>query len=466
MRLLLALLLCAATLTLAPRVFAGYSLDADHATFRVNDSLSYVEVYAAIQKNALFYSEQGDTLTAAFSLILELLDHGKPFAADTFAAAFSTLRADSARTGAFFPHVFGIVAPAGRYDLVLSLYQQSLRERLRDTLWVETYTQNQLRISDLELGCYMGVDSGGPSKFTKNSIYLVPNAPLFWGNQLPMAYYYAEIYGLDYDPAQPDSYVVLRQVVRAEDNKVLLKSRVVRAMKQTSGVVADGFPVATLRTGSYYLDLSVQTFRSAKMTSQRKKFWTYREGDFGAGRPVVADRELQNRLLASAPNIIEIIAPDSALNLMRYILTSDEQSQIDQLTDEGKRNFLREYWLRQEAVDPGAGNRYFARIAEANRRYKLLHRAGWKTDRGRVFIMYGEPDQIERNNTSYSAEVWHFDRLEGGVIFAFVDLNEYGDMELIHSTKRGEIYNPSWETQVTGRRTTTPANSNIFENPR
>jgi hypothetical protein len=78
-----------------------------------------------------------------------------------------------------------------------------------------------------------------------------------------------------------------------------------------------------------------------------------------------------------------------------------------------------------------------------------MTREGWKTDRGRVYILYGEPDEIERYPDSEGRkpfEVWRFQKIEGGVEFVFVDRWKNGNYELITSTKRGELQDPNWET--------------------
>ena len=86
-------------------------------------------------------------------------------------------------------------------------------------------------------------------------------------------------------------------------------------------------------------------------------------------------------------------------------------------------------------------------MQHANQQYKGNFREGWRTDRGRVLLIYGRPDEIERfpfSNQNRSYEVWHFYQVQGGVDFIFVDKREMGDYELVHSTARGELYDPEW----------------------
>jgi hypothetical protein len=67
---------------------------------------------------------------------------------------------------------------------------------------------------------------------------------------------------------------------------------------------------------------------------------------------------------------------------------------------------------------------------------------------GRVYITYGEPDDIERHPSSQETkpwEQWNYHNLEGGVYFIFVDQDGYGAYRLVHSDKKGEISHPEWE---------------------
>ncbi|MFH1009950.1 MAG: GWxTD domain-containing protein, partial [bacterium] len=78
----------------------------------------------------------------------------------------------------------------------------------------------------------------------------------------------------------------------------------------------------------------------------------------------------------------------------------------------------------------------------------------WKTDRGRIYIQWGSPDLVDYHTAQQDApdnEIWYYDRIEGGVQFVFADKSGFGDLELVHSTKRGEISDPNWLQTLTGR---------------
>ena len=89
-------------------------------------------------------------------------------------------------------------------------------------------------------------------------------------------------------------------------------------------------------------------------------------------------------------------------------------------------------------------------ISHADKRFSNPQvNEGWKTDMGRILRKYGFPTQIERHNMVSDArpyEKWLYDGIQGGVMFAFVDMRNINNYILVHSTARGEIINENWET--------------------
>jgi GWxTD domain-containing protein len=115
------------------------------------------------------------------------------------------------------------------------------------------------------------------------------------------------------------------------------------------------------------------------------------------------------------------------------------------------REFLANFWAEIEAGrmgrEPISRVDYLRRVATANQRYRAFNREGWQADRGRVYIMYGEPDQVDRFPMQESAkpyEIWYFYQIENGVEFVFVDRTGFNEYILVNSTKRGELRDDQW----------------------
>src|SRR6266511_2765582 len=100
---------------------------------------------------------------------------------------------------------------------------------------------------------------------------------------------------------------------------------------------------------------------------------------------------------------------------VRWIITDEERKIFDSLkTDDEREQFIEGFWYRRDP-DPDTDvneyrEEYYTRIAYANEHY-TSGIPGWKTDRGRIYIMFGKADQIETHPSggSYDRPAW-----EGG----------------------------------------------------
>lgn len=82
-----------------------------------------------------------------------------------------------------------------------------------------------------------------------------------------------------------------------------------------------------------------------------------------------------------------------------YIITDDERAVFEKLTtDEERDQFIEQFWQRRDKTPETAENEYkiehYRRILYANEKY-TAGIPGWKTDRGRIYIMFGPPDRYE-----------------------------------------------------------------------
>jgi GWxTD domain-containing protein len=82
-----------------------------------------------------------------------------------------------------------------------------------------------------------------------------------------------------------------------------------------------------------------------------------------------------------------------------YIITDEEKAAFKRLTtDEERYQFIEQFWLRRDpspdTIENEFRDEHYRRIAYANERF-ASGKPGWKTDRGRIYITFGPPDQIE-----------------------------------------------------------------------
>ncbi|GIU81496.1 MAG: hypothetical protein KatS3mg006_0560 [Pyrinomonadaceae bacterium] len=139
-----------------------------------------------------------------------------------------------------------------------------------------------------------------------------------------------------------------------------------------------------------------------------------------------------------------------------YIITPEEKKAFLALeTDEERENFIENFWRRRDPNPDTEENEfreeYYERIAYANQHF-TSGIPGWKTDRGRIYIMYGKPDSIESypaggvynrpswegggTTTTYPFEIWFYRHIEGigsGIEIEFVDPTGTGEYRIARS---------------------------------
>jgi len=139
-----------------------------------------------------------------------------------------------------------------------------------------------------------------------------------------------------------------------------------------------------------------------------------------------------------------------------YIITPEEKAAFKALSnDEERDQFIEQFWLRRDPTPDTPENEYkeehYRRIAYANEHFSAGI-PGWKTDRGRIYIIWGAPDQITSHptggtydrpesegggeTTTYPYEDWRYRYLEGvgeNVELEFVDQCSCGDYKLSQS---------------------------------
>jgi len=136
-----------------------------------------------------------------------------------------------------------------------------------------------------------------------------------------------------------------------------------------------------------------------------------------------------------------------------YIITNEERTAFKALkTDEEREQFIEQFWLRRDptpdTVDNEFKEEHYARIAYANERF-ASGIPGWKTDRGRIYIIWGKPDEIESHpsggtidrpiedgggtTSTFPFEIWRYRYIEGignEVLLEFVDPSMSGEYRM------------------------------------
>jgi len=176
---------------------------------------------------------------------------------------------------------------------------------------------------------------------------------------------------------------------------------------------------------------------------------------------------------------------------VRWIITDEERSAFMQLSnDEERDQFIEAFWQRRDPTPDTEENEFkeehYRRIAYANEHF-AAGIPGWKTDRGRIYIVFGPPDEIDSHpsggtyerpmeegggeTSTFPFEQWRYRYIEGigqEVIIEFVDTCMCGDyhMTIDRSEKDALKYVPNagltlWESMGMASKTDRFANGGL-----
>jgi GWxTD domain-containing protein len=320
-----------------------------------------------------------------------------------------------------------------------------------ETLKLVAFPGESLKISDIQLASDIVKQPKAENKFDKNGLRVVPNASGVYGTNFLNLFYYTEVYNLSYNDNNKNSTFRANYLVIGENEKIVKQARGNARKKPGATAVINGsFDLADLTSGFYTFRIEVIDDLNNKKVVAEKNFSIYNLKDFVAKKSTVKISQ-KAQFSNEFKNMSEFELNDYFKKLT-YIAKKDEKKVFKKLDINGKRNFLAEFWARRDPNPDTIINeekqRYFKLLAIANSNYSQGMKAGWKTDRARILLIYGQPDEIERHPSSDAFkeyQIWYYYNIRGGVKFYFVDFRRTGDLMLVHSTHPDEVQQYEWK---------------------
>jgi len=153
----------------------------------------------------------------------------------------------------------------------------------------------------------------------------------------------------------------------------------------------------------------------------------------GRQKPVPVRRERDFRVDQTSQNVAW--ESRSALDVLKYIATGAELSEMETLDDPAtRRAFWERFWrIRDPTPDTETNEElqeFYRRVEYANQHFSVGTN-GWRTDMGRIYIQLGSPDEVVSNPFNFDRppeQIWYYYKLRRA--FVFVDRDGFGRFEL------------------------------------
>jgi GWxTD domain-containing protein len=410
--------------------------------YRESNGQTVFDVFGRVSLGMFDRLGSGDTnALAAYRVAVSVKDStGLELLSQSWAQVVPELSAAAERASAV-EHI-SFAADPGEYVIEFMVTDSATGRVSRQQLGVRAFYSTPVA-SDVLLGTSIRPvheDSAArPGEVRKGAVYVEASGrPVLTPQQAQLGYY-LELYR-----AQPETVSIRRHVqalagpLRADFGEERI------ALTEGGGAMRGTIDLSGLPPGDYHLVISVRV-RDTTLT---------RTAEFG-----MAGFETEAAILprGTEPDVFAGMSEaqlDTVYLPLVYLMTREEQGQYESLSVRGKREYLRLFWSRRDPTSGTARNEaqedFYSRIAEANRRFGeggAGQIPGWRTDRGRIFIKHGPPDEIlqrpQAGNTN-PYEVWKYTRGRA-LKYVFLDVTQFGNYALIHTSDRHEPTRPNWE---------------------
>jgi GWxTD domain-containing protein len=287
------------------------------------------------------------------------------------------------------------------------------------------------------------VRKGGQGPFQKGGYDILPEPSRRFGPFQPILYVYHETYNVSCSDTG-GAFAVQYTVSKPEGRVMKVLPTDTLGAPGTHAARVAGLSVAGLTPGPYVLRVGAEDLTTSEHAYEEMPFWVVESRATDAAEAA--------RISDEAPVLSE---EDAELleALVHYLGTADEKTLYEGLSPGARTTFLTEFSRPRLTPALPTPDAY---LDEQRRRFRHVNadyggfRKGWKSDPGRVYIVYGPPDEVERyaaQTDRKDHQIWRYYSM-GGTIFVFVDESGYGNYRLIHSTAKGELRNPDWQKQV------------------
>jgi GWxTD domain-containing protein len=360
------------------------------------------------------------------------------------------LSAGISRSGAIAVEILDFALAPGRYTIHVAVTDSASGQTVNSEVPVEGF-RTEPEVSDLLLA--PKIRQAGPAdtlmapgEIRRGDLLITGVAELHLSPLRSTAFYVLEAYS-----ENPDSARLSVTVSDAQGKSVVSTPSNLERLPKGGGVLTGAVDLAGLPAGSYRLTAALQVggrsitrsapFEMADLAASVARSDSLRGSDrvtdsgyFGGMTSAQLDRAAAPLILIAKSGEMSVYSKDLSLT--------------------AKRNFLTRFWNARDR-SPGTPRnevreQFYAGIEYADSTFRergRIRQPGWKTDRGKIYVRYGDPDEVlRRQQQGYAPpyEVWRYSRGKGSY-YIFADRSGVGGYKLMSTNDVQEVGDPNWQ---------------------
>ncbi len=433
-------------------------------TFALDASLSfarfsgpqgtYLELYLHVSGQTVEPVALNDSIVQGAVDVLVLLEQGEQVVSyDKF-----RLNSPSGKRIVDFVDLKRYPLPAGEYELKVEISDANAPERVRRyrTTIDLSFPESEIAQSDIQLlATVETATTEGP--MVKNGLLMEPLPFNFYGRGMNVLTFYHEIYNSDRAIGVP--FVLSYRVDKIENgtgSTMLLGHK--RQDPAAINPLVIRMDISELPSGNYQLVVDVRDRERTLLSS--------RSIGFQRSNPLIDVVKFEEamarvRIEEEFVNDLSEDEVEYSLRAIGPLLPARDVELVDILlrndSVRAQRMYLYGFWLKENRSNPKQTYDEYMEVAKAvDLMFDSGFRHGFETDRGYVYMKYGQPSDISRNENEPSAppyEIWSYNEMprtnQNNVRFIFYNPSlAADDFILLHSDVIGERQNPQWELEL------------------
>ena len=435
-----------------------------HSSFLMGGKSPYTEMYLLVRgssvafvKNAqgLYQGQVEVTLIASQDSIIRFADKyiiNSPETSDSTGMSFNFI--DQQR----------IPLGNGNYSLKLEVKDVNRNgESVKASIPVElAFRSDSVSISNIQLvESYSKTVKPGP--LSKGGYDLLPHISEFFGNDERKLIFYTEVYNTLQILGEAQKYLISFYIQDDASGKIIEQfSGFERANSAPVNVLMKEIDIENLPSGSYTLVVEARDRENKVLSKSEQSF--IRAASFRAISLENLELVKLDGSFTSYYKNIDSLAEH--IKCLRPIGSGRENQYAENVLKEMNMQHMQKYflsfWLNRDALNPQeAWEKYRGEVIKVQKNFSSSIKRGYNTDRGRVYLQYGPPDNRTISTyepSAYPYEIWQYYRLNNQSNRRFIFYNPdlvTNDFTLIHSDALGEIMNDQWQLLIYKRDTQT-----------
>lgn len=300
---------------------------------------------------------------------------------------------------------------------------------------------------------------------SKNGYDLIPYVHDFFPNTMNRLTVYVEIYNTDKVLSADSVFLVKYGIEKVSGQQFIESYTKVKknAIKPMLAILGD-FNIDGLPSGNYHFRIDVVDKNNNIITTKRSYF---QRSNPQTGVDIVNFDKL-DKMVIDNTFIEEITSSDTLNDYLKCLLPVANDREKGVILDAVKNTdttmkqvIFYTFWKSRNYLE--VENEWLAykeKVAYVNKAYGSSIKKGYESDRGRVFLQYGEPNNVQKSDfepSAYPYEIWHYYVIGNQRDKRFVFYNPMlvgDDYQLLHSDAQGEIYDKNWERRLHERNNT------------